>query len=152
VKGTRQGARRVTRLALVGVAAGVVVASAAGASTSGRITALRARFYSDHGHFGVRYRGLQQPTVDLRVYRTPGAYHRIADHRRTIGRGWRKVYSTERTGLSGLAVFNVYYDVDLGARCGATRRLNYVAAFRLFNATTDAAVDRFRYSFYLNCR
>jgi hypothetical protein len=133
------------------VTAAVVVAGAAAATSKG-ITALRARFYTDHVHFGLKYRGYQQPPVDIRVYRTSGAYHRIADHRRLIGRTWRMVYSTDKTGFGGLAVFNVFYDVDLHARCTpGRRRLNYVAVFRLFNPATDVASDRYRYSFYVNC-
>ena len=134
----------------LGLATAAVLGTGAVAATEG-ITTVSARFYSDHAHFGVRYRGYQQPTVDVRVYRTSGPYRRIADHRNIIRRTWHKVYATDAAGFGALAVFNIYYDVDLRARCTSGARLNYVAVFRLFNPATDRAADRYRYSFYVKC-
>jgi hypothetical protein len=133
------------------VVAAAVGANAAVSTSAAHITALRARFYNEHVHFGVHYGGYDLAPVDVRVYRTRGLYHRIADHRLTIGRRWRKVYADDVPGSSGLAVFEIYYE-DLAACRGTASRTNYVSVFRLFNPRTDTAVDCYRYSFYVRCR
>jgi hypothetical protein len=135
---------------------GCVVAASLGANATasiwaGHITALRARFYTSHVHYGVRYKGYANPAVDVRIYRTRGSHHRIVDHHKTIRRTWQKVSADDMTGVNGLAVFDIYYE-DLHACAGTASRTNYVAVFRLFNPTTDSAVDYFRYSFYVRCR